>query len=77
MTSEKVRELSKAQPFQKFTMHLADGRQIPVLDRELLLISPSGRTAVVLQPDDSMNIVDLLLVTDLEIIRNGSGRRRR
>ena len=29
--------------------------------------SPSGRTMIVYQPDDSFNIVDLLLVTDLEV----------
>jgi hypothetical protein len=27
---------------------------------------PAGRTCVVMQPDESVNIVDLLLVTDLE-----------
>jgi hypothetical protein len=76
MTSEKLRELWKAEPFHKFTIHLADGRRIPVLHREFLLISPSGRTAHVYQPDDSMNIVDLLLVTDLEVRPNGRFHRR-
>jgi len=76
MTSERVRQLWKAEPFQKFTIHLADGRQIPVMHREFLMISPSGRTANVYQPDDSLNIVDLLLVTDLEVRPNGGTRRR-
>ena len=30
-------------------------------------MSPSGRTIIVYQPDDSSNIIDLLLVTDLEV----------
>jgi hypothetical protein len=76
MISEKIRELWKAEPFQKFTMHLADGRRIPVLHRQFLAISPSGRTVNVYQPDDSLNIVDLLLVTDLEIRPNGGAHRR-
>jgi len=76
MISERIRQLWKAEPFQKFTMHLADGRQIPVLHREFLMISPSGRTANVYQPDDSLNIVDLLLVTDLEVRPNGGAHRR-
>lgn len=76
MTSERIRELWKAEPFQKFTMQLADGRKIPVLHREFLAISPSGRTVNVYQPDDSMNIVDLLLVTDLETQPNGRSHRR-
>lgn len=53
---------------------------IPVHHRELILAVPSGRTLIVVQPDDSMNIIDLLLVTDVEIKRgrNGStGKRRR
>jgi len=76
MISEKIRELWKAEPFQKFTMHLADGRRIPVLHREFLAISPSERTVNVYQPDDSLNIVDLLLVTDLKIRPDGGARRR-
>jgi hypothetical protein len=76
VTSEKVRQLWKAEPFQKFTMHLADGRKIAVHHREFLAISPSGRTVAVYQPDDSSDYVDLLLVTDLEMGANGAGHRR-
>jgi hypothetical protein len=79
MTIEKIRELYSAQPFRPFTIHLADGRAVPVLHREFIMSVPSGRTLIVVQPDDSMNIIDLLLVTDVELTpnRNGSGRRRR
>jgi hypothetical protein len=40
---------------------------------------PSGRTILVAQPDDTFNIIDPLLVTDLELERaaNGSSRRRK
>jgi len=67
MTVEQVRTLYNAQPFQPFTMHLADGRSLVVHHREFLSFSASGRTVIVNQPDDSFNIVDLLLVTDLAI----------
>jgi hypothetical protein len=67
MTIERVRELHNAQPFQPFIIHLADGREIPVLHREFMMTAPSGRTIVVFQPTDQMNIIDLLLVTDLEV----------
>lgn len=80
MTIERIRDLLNVQPYQPFVMHLADGRAIPVHHRELILAVPSGRTLIVVQPDDSMNIIDLLLVTDVEIKRgrNGSaGKRRR
>lgn len=80
MTVERIRELLDLQPFRPFVMHLADGREVPVHHRELIIAVPSGRTLIVVQPDDSMNIIDLLLVTDIEMKRgrNGSsGKRRR
>lgn len=77
MTIEQVRRLYEAQPFQPFMIHLADGREVPVLHREFIMAAPSGRTIVVCQPDDTFNIIDLLLVTDLEIKpANGSARKR-
>jgi hypothetical protein len=79
MTIEQLRTAYRAQPFRPFIIHLADGRQIPVEHREFMMTVPSGRTVVVAQPDDTVNIIDLLLVTDLEIkpTANGSRRRRR
>jgi hypothetical protein len=79
MTIEQLRAAYAAQPFRPFVMHLADCREIPVLHREFILTVPSGRTIVVCQPDDTLNIVDLLLVTDLEIraTANGSSKRKR
>ncbi len=77
MISEQVRAACSAEPFQPFIMHLADGRNIPVLHREFMANSPSGRTAVIYQPDDSFNIVDLLVVTDLEFKAPPSGNGKR
>jgi hypothetical protein len=79
MTTEQVKTLHNAQPFRSFVMHLADGREVPVNHREFFMTVPSGRTVVVAQPADTLNIIDLLLVTDLEIkpAANGAGRRRR
>jgi hypothetical protein len=74
VTIEQLRQLRQSQPFQPFTMHLADGRQIPVRHPEFMATSPSGRTVIVYQPDESFNIVDLLLVTDLEVNPAGAGR---
>ena len=67
------------QPFRPFVIHLADGRAIPVRHREFIMAAPSGRTMIVYQPDDSWNVIDLLLVTDLEFetASNGKARKRR
>ncbi len=79
MTIEQLRAAYMAKPFRPFVIHLADGREVPVQHPEFMMAVPSGRTIVVCQPDDSLNIIDLLLVTDLEIKTptNGSGKRKR
>jgi hypothetical protein len=67
MTIGQLRNVYSAQPFQPFLIHLADGRQVPVRHPDFIMPAPSGRTIIVYQPDDSFNIIDLLLVTDLEL----------
>lgn len=67
MTIEQLRMLHQAQPFRPFTVHLADGRQLRVPHREFLSHSPTGRTVVIHESDESFSIVDLLLVTRLEV----------
>ena len=79
MTIEQIRNFYDATPFRPFVLHLVDGRQIPVQHREFVATAPSGRTLTVYQHDDTLNIIDLLLVTDVESkpATGGSGRRRR
>ncbi len=74
MTIEQVKQLYNAAPFQPFVIYLADGRRIPVKHREFMATSPSGRTIVVYEEDDSFNIIDLLLVTSLEV-KNGKASK--
>jgi hypothetical protein len=77
MTVEQLRVAYSAQPFRPFVIHLADGRELPVLSREFIMALPSGRTIVVGQPDDTVNIVDMLLVTDLEFKSPNQPRKGR
>ena len=79
MTLEQVRSFHKAEPFQPFVIHLADGREIPVHHREFIMAALSGRILIVCQPDDTFNWIDLLLVTDIEVkpLQNGSKKRGR
>jgi hypothetical protein len=71
VTIEQLRAVHQATPFRSFTIHLADGRQISVPHREFLSHSASGRTIIVHHKDDSFSVIDLLLVTELEV-HNGS-----
>ena len=75
MTIEQVKNLYNTAPFRPFIIHLADGRQIPVNHREFMATAPSGRTIVVYDTDDSFNIIDLLLVTSLEV-KNGKASEK-
>lgn len=77
MTIEQLRNVYNAKPFRPFVIHLADGRQVPVHHREFIMAVPSGRTIFVCQPDDTVNVIDLLLVTDLELKASSDGPKRR
>ena len=79
MAIEQVRKLHQARPFQPFRMHLADSRSLDVVHPELLAISEPGRTVIVVTGDESLyKVVDLLLVTSLEVLngRAKPGRRK-
>lgn len=67
MTIEQLRNIHEAQPFRPFSIHLADGRVLHVPHWDFLSHSPAGRTLIVYHPDESFSVVDLLLVTELEV----------
>lgn len=75
MTVDQLRKLHEARPFQPMRLHLADGRSILVDHPELLAYS-GGRTVLVAQPDDSFHVLDILMITGIEI-SNGKGSRRK
>jgi hypothetical protein len=77
MTIEQLKDAYEVKPFRPFVIHLADGRQVPVKSREFIMTVPSGRTIFVAQPDDRVNIIDLLLVTDLELMPRGNATPKR
>lgn len=67
MKIDEIRELRDATPFQPFVLHLADGRAIPVVNRDFLMASPNGRTVIVYQLDSSFDIVNVMMVTSLRV----------
>ena len=78
MTSDKIKEVMRAQPFKPFILHLADGRRINVSHPESISLSITGRVAHVFGPDETSHFVDVLMITDLELkarsTRNGHKR---
>ena len=55
---------------------MANGRKIPVKHREFMALAPSGRTAYVYQTNDDSEVVDVALVTSLELRKNFSNGKR-
>ncbi len=76
MRLEQLVQLHKAEPFQPFRIHLADGRHLDVKHPEFLAYTPKVRIAVVMRLDGTFEIVDLMLVTSLEVL-DGKPRSRR
>ena len=67
MTAEQLRAVREAHPFRPFTIHVADGRTFTVPHRDFVSQSPGGRTIIVYRSEESFSIVDLFLVTELEV----------
>jgi hypothetical protein len=66
MTIDELRQVHEAQPFQPFTMYLADGRKLYVPHQEFLSRHPKGRTVIVFHDDGSFSIVDSFHITQIE-----------
>lgn len=71
MTVEQLKSVQLAQPFRPFTLHMGDGRAFCVKHPDFISRSPSGRTVIVYGEDDSFSILDMLLVTEVEVHRSG------
>jgi len=67
MTVQQLDNVHRAKPFRPFTIHMGDGRALLVPHPEYLSRSPSGRTVIVYGNEEDFSILDLLLVTELEI----------
>ena len=78
MKFEKIRETLHARPFRPFWIHLADGGRLPVRHEDFVALDPAGREMIVYQTDSSHQVVDVLLVTRLEVkARNGARQKKK
>ena len=76
MKISELRKLYDAEPFRPFFIHLADGRKIAVRHREFMVLAPSGRSAHVYQLNDDSEIIEVGLVTGLELKHSSSKHKR-
>lgn len=68
MNSDHLHALHSARPFRPFVIHVADGRDLPVNHPEFLAAAPDGNIALVLKTGNGFEIVNLSLVTGLEVV---------
>ena len=76
MTNEQLKKAHTARPFQPFVIRTADGREFSVNHPEVLAFAPPARTCAVATPDGTIEVIDLLLVSSLQMRRSANGRRR-
>ena len=76
MNVEQLNQMQRAQPFRAYRIHMASGRHLDVKHPDFLARSPSGRAAIVYKDDETFEVVDLLLVSSLEV-RDGKERQQK
>jgi hypothetical protein len=78
MDLNSIRTALKQQPFQPFTLCLADGRRVPVKHPEF--VAMNKRIVIVTDEESDTKILEPLLIVSLEIAAangNGNGQHKR
>lgn len=80
MTNESIRQVLYAQPFESFTIQMADGRAFQVNHPEMVMAPKGARTIVLHQGGDRYSMIDLFLISSLDFDKSrksrGNGRRK-
>ena len=77
MNVKSIREICEERPFRPFTVHLADGRNIPVVHPEMVLYPPSGQEVIIYQPDDSFDFIDVFQITSLKLRKKSPSKSQK
>ncbi|HJZ90734.1 MAG TPA: hypothetical protein VKE40_07645 [Gemmataceae bacterium] len=67
MQRDELKTLIRARPFQPFTIHLPEGRHVPVVHHDFALLAPDGRTLWVYQSDRSCDMIDVMLIARIHL----------
>ena len=71
MAIEQFANVLRQAPFRPFTIRKADGRALDVSHPDFVARSKSGRTVVVFGDDDEFSVLDLLLMSELQVHATG------
>lgn len=77
MRADEIRKAMNANPFVKFTLHLANGRKLKVEHRDFISVDPKGRTVIVFELNSNWEAVDIPLVNSIEFHAGKNGRKRK
>lgn len=72
MTTDRFRAVLHQVPFVPFAIRMADSRAIEVPHPDFVAFAPSGRTVIVVHPNEAYSVLDLLLMSKLEV-RSANG----
>jgi hypothetical protein len=68
MTTEELRPLLQASPFRPFTAYLASEQAFTVRHPEFAVLTPKGRTLILLHTDDeAVDLLDVSLIARVEV----------
>ena len=70
MRTENLQEVIHAAPFRPFALSMADGTRIDVPHPDFIAHPPGARTAVVVGSDESLHIIDVMLVSKIDQPQN-------
>ena len=75
MTMQAIKEAAYADPFRPFILRLADGPTVKVGHPDYIAFGPKGRTVVVYGSNESFRVIDVMLVTELDIPESRASKR--
>ena len=67
MLPDRIRELIHTIPFRPFVVELGSGKCVTVKHPDYVSLSPAGRTLVVHDDEERMEIIDVFLITSATV----------
>lgn len=67
MTKEALSKAVHRNPFQPFVLRLAEGRAVRVPHQDFISMHPAGRTVIVYGQNEDLEILDVMLITALQM----------
>ena len=67
MTGAALGKVIRRPPFQPLVLRPADGRAVRVPHQDFISMHPTGRTVIVYGQNEDLEILDVMLVTSLQL----------